>query len=56
MENILDRRDLVGRAGVNTISGPFTFRLGLGLHDWEAPNTSPGARPPGSIAAGSVSR
>ncbi|HUM11444.1 MAG TPA: TonB-dependent receptor [Myxococcaceae bacterium] len=41
VENVLDRRDLVGRAGVNTISGPFTFRLGLRLHDREAPHTSP---------------
>jgi outer membrane receptor protein involved in Fe transport len=36
IENILDRRDLVGRAGVNTISGPFTVRLGVRLRNWEA--------------------
>ncbi len=38
VENVLDRRDLVGRAGVNTISGPFTFRLGVRLRTWEAPD------------------
>ena len=36
VENILDRRDLVGRAGVNTISGPFTVRLGVRLRNWAA--------------------
>jgi outer membrane receptor protein involved in Fe transport len=34
VENILDRRDLVGRAGVDTISGPFTVRLGIRLQEW----------------------
>lgn len=37
VENVLDRRDLVGRAGVDTISGPFTFRVGLRLRHWEQP-------------------
>ena len=41
VENILDRRDLVGRAGVNTISGPFTVRLGVRLRSWEADNNAP---------------
>ena len=41
VENVLDRRDLVGRAGVNTISGPFTVRLGVRLRNWEASNTPP---------------
>jgi outer membrane receptor protein involved in Fe transport len=41
VENILDRRDLVGRAGVNTISGPFTVRLGVRLRNWEASDTQP---------------
>ncbi|RPH72626.1 MAG: TonB-dependent receptor [Myxococcaceae bacterium] len=41
VENILDRRDLVGRAGVNTISGPFTVRLGVRLRSWEAANSAP---------------
>ena len=40
VENVLDRRDLVGRAGVNTISGPFTFRLGLRLRTWETPDSA----------------
>ena len=37
VENILDRRDLVGRAGVDTISGPFTVRLGVRLREWGPP-------------------
>lgn len=41
VENVLDRRDLVGRAGVNTISGPFTVRLGVRLRNWEASDTPP---------------
>jgi len=41
VENILDRRDLVGRAGVDTISGPFTVRLGVRLRNWEATATRP---------------
>jgi len=41
MENILDRRDLVGRAGVDTISGPFTVRLGVRLREWGTPDTPP---------------
>ena len=41
VENILDRRDLVGRAGVNTISGPFTVRLGIRLRNWEAADIPP---------------
>jgi outer membrane receptor protein involved in Fe transport len=41
VENVLDRRDLVGRAGVNTISGPFTVRLGVRLRQWEAPDHPP---------------
>ena len=41
VENILDRRDLVGRAGVDTISGPFTVRLGVRLRNWEATDTRP---------------
>jgi outer membrane receptor protein involved in Fe transport len=41
VENVLDRRDLVGRAGVNTISGPFTVRLGVRLRNWGASNTEP---------------
>ncbi len=40
VENVLDRRDLVGRAGVNTLSGPFTVRVGIRLRQWEAPDTS----------------
>jgi len=31
VENVLDRRDLVGRAGVNTVSGPLTVRVGVRL-------------------------
>jgi len=41
VENVLDRRDLVGRAGVNTISGPFTVRLGVRLRNWAASDTPP---------------
>ncbi|HZJ53984.1 MAG TPA: TonB-dependent receptor [Myxococcaceae bacterium] len=41
VENVLDRRDLVGRAGVNTISGPFTVRLGVRLRSWEAAGSGP---------------
>jgi outer membrane receptor protein involved in Fe transport len=41
VENILDRRDLVGRAGVDTISGPFTVRLGVRFRNWEASDTRP---------------
>ena len=41
VENVLDRRDLVGRAGVNTISGPFTVRLGVRLRNWEASDSPP---------------
>jgi outer membrane receptor protein involved in Fe transport len=41
VENILDRRDLVGRAGVNTISGPFTVRLGVRFRNWEASGEGP---------------
>ena len=41
VENVLDRRDLVGRAGVNTISGPFTVRLGVRLRNWAATGTAP---------------
>jgi hypothetical protein len=41
VENVLDRRDLVGRAGVNTISGPFTVRLGVRLRNWGASDTTP---------------
>jgi outer membrane receptor protein involved in Fe transport len=41
VENVLDRRDLVGRAGVDTISGPFTVRLGVRLRTWEAANSAP---------------
>jgi hypothetical protein len=41
VENILDRRDLVGRAGVDTISGPFTVRLGVRLRNWEASDSAP---------------
>jgi outer membrane receptor protein involved in Fe transport len=41
VENLLDRRDLVGRAGVDTLSGPFTVRLGLRLRHWETADTSP---------------
>ena len=41
VENVLDRRDLVGRAGVNTISGPFTVRLGVRLRTWEPANSAP---------------
>jgi outer membrane receptor protein involved in Fe transport len=41
VENVLNRRDLVGRAGVNTISGPFTVRLGVRLRNWEASDTQP---------------
>ena len=41
VENVLDRRDLVGRAGVNTISGPFTVRLGVRLRNWEAADSVP---------------
>jgi iron complex outermembrane receptor protein len=41
VENVLDRRDLVGRAGVNTISGPFTVRLGVRLRNWEASDRPP---------------
>lgn len=41
VENVLDRRDLVGRAGVNTISGPFTVRLGVRLRNWGASDTLP---------------
>jgi iron complex outermembrane receptor protein len=40
VENVLDRRDLVGRAGVNTISGPFTFRLGVRLRTWESADSA----------------
>ena len=35
VENVLNRRDLVGRAGVNTISGPLTVRVGVRLRQWE---------------------
>jgi len=35
VENVLNRRDLVGRAGVNTISGPLTVRVGVRLRHWE---------------------
>jgi outer membrane receptor protein involved in Fe transport len=41
VENILDRRDLVGRAGVDTISGPFTVRLGVRLRNWGASDSPP---------------
>jgi outer membrane receptor protein involved in Fe transport len=41
VENVLDRRDLVGRAGVDTISGPFTVRLGVRLRNWEATDSRP---------------
>ena len=41
VENVLDRRDLVGRAGVNTISGPFTVRLGIRLRNWAAADSAP---------------
>jgi outer membrane receptor protein involved in Fe transport len=41
VENVLDRRDLVGRAGVNTISGPVTVRLGVRLRNWEAADSTP---------------
>jgi iron complex outermembrane recepter protein len=41
VENILDRRDLVGRAGVDTISGPFTVRLGVRLRNWGASDSRP---------------
>ena len=41
VENVLDRRDLVGRAGVNTISGPFTVRLGVRLRNWGASDSLP---------------
>jgi len=37
VENVLDRRDLVGRAGVNTIAGPITFRLGVRLRHLQGP-------------------